>query len=401
VKVLIVHNRYRTSAPSGEDAAVDNERRMLERHGVEVRVFDRCNDDISASGWSGQCQLALNTVWSRRSRAELSVLLQRNRPDVVHVHNTFALISPSIYSACRGAGVPVVQTLHNFRLFCPSALFLRDGKPCEACVDSGLLQAVRYRCYRGSRSATATLAGMLAVHRVLGTYADHIDRYIALTQFARQKVIRAGLPEDKVTVKPNFLPDPPSPGQGSGGYVVFVGRLLAGKGAETLVRAWRELPEVPLRIVGDGALREPLETLARREAPSVEFLGRLPREAVLRTIADARLLVIPSDCYEGFPMVVAEAFACGTPILASRIGSLEELIHEGKTGATFPAGDAPALAAQVRRLLADAPQLAAMRLKARATFEAELTESRNFERLMRIYTDLVRLPEPRPAVASG
>jgi glycosyltransferase involved in cell wall biosynthesis len=371
---------------------------MLERHGVEVSTFERCNDDITASGWVQRCHLAASTVWSRASRRGLSAVLRRNRPDIVHVHNTFALISPSIYGACRNAGIPVVQTLHNFRLFCPAALFLRDGKPCEACVDSGLLQSVRYRCYRGSRSATATLAGMLTVHRALGTYANHIDRYIALTEFARGKVIRAGLPESKVIVKPNFLPDPPPPGQGSGDYVAFVGRLLAGKGAETLVRAWRELPSVPLRIVGDGALREPLEALARREAPNVQFLGRLPREAVLRTVADARLLVIPSDCYEGFPMVVAEAFACGTPILASRIGSLAELIRDGETGATFPAGDAPALAESVRQLLANARGLATMRVKARASFEAELTESRNFDRLMRIYTDLLGSPRVRSGV---
>src|SRR5215472_5798714 len=362
VKVLVVHNRYRTSAPSGEDAAVENERRMLERHGVQVSTFERCNDEIVATGLLEESSLALNTVWSRRSRAELRAMLHRSRPDVVHVHNTFALISPSIYGACREAGVPVVQTLHNFRLFCPSALFLRAGKPCELCVDSGLLQSVRYRCYRGSRSATATLATMLAVHRALGTYAHHIDRYVVLTEFARAKVIRAGLPRDKVLVKPNFLPDPPSPGQGSGDYVVFVGRLLEGKGAETLIRAWRELPEVPLKVIGDGALREPLEALARREAPGVEFAGRLPHDAVLSTIADARLLVIPSDCYEGFPMVLAEALACGTPVLASRIGSLAELVREGETGATFPAGDAPALAAAVRRLLANAAGLAAMRL---------------------------------------
>jgi len=396
VKVLLVHNRYRTSAPSGEDAAVDNERRMLERNGVQVALFDRCNDDIVDTGLIAKSTIALNTIWSQSSRSELRALLQQIRPDIVHVHNTFAMLSPSIYGPCREAGIPVVQTLHNFRFFCPSALFLRDGKPCEACVDSSLLQSIRYRCYRGSRSATTTLAAMLTVHRALGTYRG-IDRYIALTKFARSKAIRAGLPEWKVVVKANFLPDPPPPGRGSGNYVVYVGRLLEGKGTETLIRAWRGLPDVPLRIVGDGALRESLEALARREARNVEFCGRLPREAVLRTIADARLLVIPSDCYEGFPMVVAEAFACGTPILASNIGSLAELVHEGETGATFPAGDASALAAAVRRLLANEAGLAAMRLRARASFEAELTEGRNLDSLMQIYQDLIRSPRRRPA----
>ncbi|MGO8972543.1 MAG: glycosyltransferase, partial [Steroidobacteraceae bacterium] len=187
MKVLLVHNKYRTSAPSGEDIAVANERRMLESRGVEVIAFERCNDDLDDSSLMAKAAVALNTVWSRRSRAELTMVLREVRPDIAHVHNTFSVISPSVYGACRAAGVPVVQTLHNFRFFCPGALFLRDGKPCEACVEKNLLQSIRYRCYRNSVAATATLATMLSVHRAIGTYDRDIDRYIALTQFARGK----------------------------------------------------------------------------------------------------------------------------------------------------------------------------------------------------------------------
>jgi glycosyltransferase involved in cell wall biosynthesis len=386
MKILIVHNQYRTSAPSGEDAAVQNERRMLEARGEDVSIFERCNDEIRESGFLAKAVVAVNTVWSRRSRVELRRVLLRDRPDVVHVHNTFALISPSIYGVCKETGIPVVQTLHNFRFFCPSALFLRDGKPCEDCVDRSLLQSVRHRCYRGSTAATATLAAMLAIHRALGTYAEDIGTYIVLTQFARDKAIKGGIPAHKLVVKPNFVPAPPSAGSGDGGYVLYVGRLLEGKGTETLVRAWRHLPDVKLKIIGEGALRNELECLALRENLNVEFVGRQNRDAVLSALSRAQFLIVPSDCYEGFPMVVAESYACGTPVLASRIGSLDELIVDGLTGKKFTPGNSHDLAVAVRLLLEDPHALARMRVSTRAFFDAHLTESQNYAQLAKIYS---------------
>ena len=388
MRVAIVHNRYRTSAPSGEDIAVLNERGMLERHGVEVVSFDRCNDDLDDSSWGSKGVNAVSSLWSPTARAELRRLLQEARPDLVHVHNTFAMISPSVYGVCREAGVPVVQTLHNFRLLCPNGLFLRGGKPCEDCVDRSLLQSVRHRCYRNSRAATATLASMLVLHRMLGTYLRHVDRYIALTRFAREKFVRGGLPAGKLTVKPNFLPDPPKPGDGAGGYVLFVGRLLEGKGTETLLSAWRTLKEYKLKIAGDGALRGRLEGMAREWSLNVEFLGSLDRGAVLAAISRAAVLIVPSEWYEGFPMVIAEAYACGTPVLASRIGSLDELVLENETGSKFAAGDPADLAAALRSMLgrgAATSPAAAMRKHARAYFETHLTEESNFGQLMSIY----------------
>ena len=389
MKVLIIHNRYRTSAPSGEDGAVRNEVQMLRGRGLDVITFERCNDDLDESTLRAKVKIAANTIWSQRSRSELRGVLRQVRPNVVHVHNTFSMLSPSVYGACKNAGVPVVQTLHNFRFFCPAALFLRDGKPCEDCLDRSLLQSVRHRCYRDSLSATAVLATMLAVHRTIGTYSHHIDRYIALTQFARGKVLKGGIAEDKLVVKPNFLPNPPPAAAGGGGYVLYIGRLLEGKGTETLLRAWRELPSIRLKIIGDGALRAPLEGMARRENLNVEFAGRQDRDVVLDALGKAELLVVPSECYEGFPLVVAESFACGTPILASRIGSLDELVEEGVTGAKFAAGDAQALAASVRRLLADQISLRRMRAAARAYFDAHLTEEQNFTQLMNIYSGVI------------
>jgi glycosyltransferase involved in cell wall biosynthesis len=389
MKVLLVHNKYRTSAPSGEDIAVANERRMLENRGVKVFAFERCNDDLDDSSLFAKTAMAVNTIWSQRSRTELRNVLREVRPDIAHVHNTFSILSPSVYGACKAEGVPVVQTLHNFRFFCPSALFLRDGKPCEECVNKSLLESVRYRCYRGSRAATATLAAMLTLHRAIGTYSRDIDRYITLTQFARRKAANAGIAKQKLVVKPNFVPNPPAPGRGGGGYVAFVGRLLDGKGAETLVSAWRHLPSVKLKIVGDGALRPALERVAQSENLNIEFTGTLDRANVLETVSGAELLIVPSEWYEGFPMVIAESFACGTPVLASRIGSLEELIDEGVNGRKFTPGDAAGLADAVNAMLADPPGLERMRLNARAYFEANLSEQTNATELLDIYNDVI------------
>lgn len=389
MKIVIVHNRYRTSAPSGEDIAVENERRMLERRGVEVFCFERCNDELNESSLLSRVAMAGNTIWSPGARKDLRAVIRRVRPDIVHVHNTFAALSPSIYGAAGSEGVAVVQTLHNFRFFCPSGLFLRDGKPCEDCVDKGLLQSVRHRCYRGSLSATTTLASMLSLHRLLGTYSAHIQRYIVLTEFARSRAVRAGIAGERIVVKPNFLPDPPSPGLGEGGYVIYVGRLLEGKGTETLVRAWRHLPEVRLKIVGDGALRERLEIIARQDRSNVEFAGRLDRSSVLDAIKAAALLVIPSECYEGFPMVIAESYACGTPVVASRVGSMEELVEEGITGRKFSPGSPRELARTVSDTLARPALLQEMRTNARTYFDTHLVEQRNCTDLIHTYRSVI------------
>ncbi len=391
MRVAVLHNHYRTSAPSGEDVVVDNECRMLTAYGVDVQRLERFNDDIDADKPTAKVRLAVNTVWSAASHRATEQFLREVRPDVVHVHNTFPQLSPSIYSACKSQGLPVVQTLHNFRFFCPGGLFLRDNKPCEACIDKNLWQSIKYRCYRNSVTATATLATMLAVHRRLGTYAHAVDRYITLTQFAQRKAIAGGLPAQKVIVKPNFLSgEVPEMGRGAGGYALFVGRLLEGKGAQTLVDAWRYLPEVPLKIIGDGALRGSLHgTVRQNGSRKVEFTGSMPRDRVLELMQDAAAVIVPSDCYEGFPLVVAEAFACGAPVIASRLGSLDELVEEGVTGLKFTPGDARDLARAVKALQADSAHYSSIRTNARKYFEDHLTEAQNYHRLMAIYEDVV------------
>jgi glycosyltransferase involved in cell wall biosynthesis len=319
---------------------------------------------------------------------------------VVHVHNFFPLISPSIYYACRREGVPVVQTLHNYRLLCSNAEWYRDGKVCEECLHHGLRRGVRYGCYQGSKLGTAALSLMVGVHRQARTWAEKVDCYVALTEFARRKLIEGGLPAERIRVKPNFvLPDPGSKWTrsrdaarqegnrgGSEGYALFVGRLVQAKGVFSLMKAWERMTDIPMKIAGDGPCREQLETeLKSDKLPSVNYLGRLSRPDTLATMKGARFLIFPSEWYEGFPVTIAEAFACGVPVICSRLGSMQEIVNDGQTGLHFEAGDAEDLARKVRWAWEHSGEMDAMGRAARQEFEKKYTAGRNIEMLEEIY----------------
>lgn len=393
MKILLVHNRYQQ--PGGEDVVFEQERKLLESAGHQVTVYCRTNDEIK--NYSGLKRLALikNTVSSEDSRREVFEVLQREEPEVVHIHNTFMMISPSIYSACREAGVPVVQTLHNYRLLCPAANFFRDGHVCEECEEHGVWRGVRYGCYRGSRVATATVALMLTVHRQKHTYQDSIDRFIALSNFARSKFVAGGLPGERIEVKPNFVePDPGEHTQG-GGYAVFVGRLSEEKGLETLVSAWAELGNrVPLVMVGDGPVGPGLKKLAQEKGiTSIDFRGRLPRNEAQEIVKGSSFMVLPSECYENFPMGMVEAYACGVPVIASRLGALQELIDDGRTGLHFTPGSPQELAEKVEWAWSHAERMREMGKEARREFENRYTAEKNYSMLMNIYKSVIAQPQ--------
>ena len=385
MKVLLAHDHYRSTAPSGEDQVFRNEVELLHAHGIDVTTFERFNDEIDESTLMKRIQLARDTAWSNQTYLQLTDTLARIAPDIVHFHNTFPLISPSAYSACHRLGIPVVQTLHNYRLICPGALLLRDGKPCEDCVGATLMPALRHRCYRNSLPATSALVWMLQRNRWNGSYAALVTRYIALTQFAANRLIHGGLPRDRIRIKPNFLPGTITPGQGDGGYAVYVGRLSEEKGVRTLMNAWQRLSRIPLKIVGEGPLRHTLQETASRHKLPVEFLGFCDRATIMRIISSAACQIVPSEWYEGFPMVVVEAYACGTPIVASRIGSLDEIIQDHVTGFKFTPGDPEDLAGAVMRLWHDEAARTRMRREARETFDRRYSAATNFTTLMDIY----------------
>jgi glycosyltransferase involved in cell wall biosynthesis len=387
MKILVVHNAYQQHG--GEDIVVAAEPALLRDRGHEVISYRRSNDELKGRKGIGALGMAADTVWSFSSRTALREILENERPDVAHFHNTFPLISPSVYYACAEAGVPVVQTLHNYRLLCPGATFLRDGKVCEECLGRAVpWPGVVHGCYRGSRPATLATAAMLSLHRAMGTWQNKVNLYIALTEFAREKFIAGGLPGDRIVVKSNFVADRPVRQPCSGGYALFVGRLSTEKGPQLLLSAWKGIEtRIPLRIVGDGALSKPLgEEVERNNLSSrIELMGRRTPEEVGRVVARARFLVMPSVWYEGFPMTVVEAYACGVPVIASRIGSLAEIVEDGRTGLHFTAGDAADLAAKVEWAWTHPKQMEEMGRAARREYEAKYTAERNYEALMRIY----------------
>jgi len=389
MRILLVHNSYQRGT-SGEYQVFASEKALLESRGHAVLVYERSNDEIvSFTPWR-KLALLWETSWSKGAYRDIRELVRRERPEVAHFHNTLPLISPSAYYACQEEGVPVVQTLHNYRLFCAAGLMIRAGRACEECLDRGPWHGVRHGCYRDSRIQTAAVAYMVTSHRRARTWTEQVDAYIALTEFSRRKFVQAGVPAEKIFVKPNFLNGDGFSPSTRGAYAIYLGRLTSNKGVRTLLAAWRELPEVPLKIVGDGPLRGELEQAAASSGlRQVDFLGTQRWERCMELLQGASFLVLPSEHHEGFPCVVAEAYGFGKPVLGSRLEPLPELIEDGETGMLFETGSARDLAEKARRLFHDGDRTAAMGTAARRTFDARYTPERNYQALMQIYQAII------------
>lgn len=374
LRVLVAHCAYQQRG--GEDAVVEAEIALLRARGHAVATYRRSNDEVAGMA---PAALAVQTLWSRRTVRELTPEIARFRPDVIHAHNTLPLLSPALYWAAARAGVPVVQTLHNFRLLCLNALLLREGRVCEDCVGRLPWRGVARECYRGSRAASGVLAGMLVLHRGLGTYRHKVARYIALNDFCRDRFIAGGLPAERVVVKPNFVDAPPPPAGPRAG-LLYVGRLSAEKGIATLAQALRGVPGAALRVAGEGA-----EAACLDGVPGVLRLGALAADAVRSEMERALALVVPSIWYENFPRTLVEAFAAGLPVIASRIGALAAIVGDGRTGLLFEPGDAQDLARKITWAQAHPAEMAAMGRQARAQYEAEFSADVNYRRLLDIY----------------
>jgi|SRR5579863_1194859 len=389
MKIVQVHNLYQQ--PGGEDVVVESERRLLQSEGHQVVPYLRSNMELQNLPALQRIAIVPRMVWSSGSRREFAALLDAERPDVVHIHNTFMVISPSIYSACSERKIPVIQTLHNFRLLCPAANFYRDGHVCEECVDHGLLRGVQHGCYRSSKAATAGVAMMIAVHRQLNTWRDSVTRFIALTEFQKHKFVASGFPSEKFTVKPNFVDPDPCERTNAGEYAVYVGRLAEDKGLRVLLNAWKQLrTPYPLQIVGDGPERAGLESQARDlQLSAVTFRARLSRADTMAAIKNARFIVVPSTWYETFGMIIAESFACGTPVLCSRLGAMAEIVADQCTGVHFNPGDAQDLAHKVEWAWQHPADLAKMGRAARAKYETDYTAKKNYSLLMQVYEQAV------------
>lgn len=378
MKILVVHNHYRE--PGGEDESVRAEIGLLEAHGHEVVRFFLRNLEAREGPLA-----AVRGVWSRECHATLRRLVRRERPHVAHFHNTFHRVSPSAYWAVASEGVPIVQTLHNYRLVCCSAQLFRGNRPCQECVGKMLpWPGIVHACYRGSVPASVAVTATTTLHRVLGTWRNLIDVYVALSESSRSKFLGGGVPEAKIVVKPNAVHPDPGVGPGDGDFALFAGRLTAEKGVDSLLAAWERIgAEIPLRIVGDGPLADRVSQLATRS--QIEWLGWRPFEEVLELMGKARCVVVPSEWYEPFARVVVESFAKGTPAVVSDAGAPAELVNDGRTGFHFRSGDSEDMARVLRRVFAPDSDLAAMRRAARREYEAKYTGAVNHELMMAIY----------------
>lgn len=381
MKVLMVHNHYQTRG--GEDESFAAETALLRAHGHTVHTITEHNDRVHELG---RARTAIRTVWSREANHAVRAAIQQHRPDVMHVQNTFPLLSPSIYSAAHAEHVPIVQSVRNYRLFCLNAYFHRDGHVCEDCLGHAIpWPGVKHRCYHDSAAGSVTVAAMLTTHRALRTWRRLPARFIAISEFTRNKCIEGGLDPALIDVKPNFVDPDPGPGRHAGGFALFVGRLSPEKGVDTLLHAWDGVDDLPeLRIIGDGPLSDRVASAAAGN-PRVSYLGRSSSADVLSHMKDAAFLVFPTEWYETFGRVAIESFAAGTPVIASGIGAVAEVVQDGVTGLHVPPGDPSALRKRARWLSSNPAARADMGAAARRTYLDRYTAERNYQQLIDIY----------------
>ncbi|MEU6843862.1 glycosyltransferase family 4 protein [Streptomyces sp. NPDC046716] len=385
--VLVVHNRYASAQPSGENKVVDQEVELLRSAGHRVELYERRSDDIAAKSLPGKAALPFLVPWNPAVRADLTRRLRADRPDVVHVHNVFPLLSPAVLAACADAGVPAVATLHNYTQVCPPGTLQRDGAACTECVGGSALPAVRHGCYRNSRLATVPLAVSLSVNR--RRWWSGVERFLCISAAQRDVLAAAGMPAERLAVKHNFVPEPGSHRTGEGEHLLFLGRLAEAKGLRLLMAAWDELaadggPGVPLVIAGTGPLeREVSDWAAGRD--DVRYAGLLDTAECRKAVARAVAVVAPSTWLEAFGLVAVEAMAAGVPVVAAGHGAFVELVEDGVTGVLHRPGDAASLASGLRRIAADPVRNQEMGRAARDRYERGFSPAVGLERLEEEY----------------
>ncbi len=383
-RVLVIHNQYQLRG--GEDAVVGAEVDLLRNAGHAVVEFTRSNAEIASYAPLRKAALAVGATWSGTSYRQLRMLIHNQRPDLAHCHNLVPLISPAAYYACRDAGIPVVQTLHNYRLLCPAGTSFRAGQDCAECGPSFAIGIAR-GCYRSSRAQTAVVAGMIAFHRLRGTWRNLVQAYISVSHNLRNRLAPSILPAEKVWVKPNFLARDPGRRSGDGDYAIYAGRLSAEKGVLEMLKAWRQLPQIPLVVVGDGPLYFQAQQMAVASGlRHIRLLGQRSPAETLAIIKGARFLVFPSRWSEPFGMTLLEAAACGVPAVASRVGAVPEIVIHGETGLLYDAEHPDELAAQAGWAWEHPDDLRVMGYAARRRYLEQYSAESNYDRLMGVYS---------------
>ena len=389
MKVMVCHNYYQQRG--GEDQLFEDEAKLLEANGHDV-IWHTVHSDVIQE--SNLLQVAANTIWNRSAYHRMLDLIESHRPEVLHVVNTFPLLSPAVFHAARKANVPVVATIQNYRYFCAQAMCFRNNKACEACLGKLPWRAVVHGCYRNNRMGSAVVAAMQMLHRYRNTWNTMIDVICIASNFSREKLIKAGLDGSKMMLKPNFAPNDPGHRDGSGRFAVFVGRLADEKGIPTLVEAWKILAEkglkFPLKIVGDGPSCNLVNEL-QNQFDHVQWLGKLPNPEVYEWLGRASCLIFPSAGYESLPKTLIESMAVGTPVVGANIGSIPEIVLDDETGYLFPAGDSEGLAEAVQKFFSNEHfSKMTMRERCRQEFERRFKREANYLVLLDIYKEAIR-----------
>lgn len=380
-RVLMVHNYYQIAG--GEDTVVANEKELLEDNGHEVFLYTRSNSELNSFSALKKMLLPFSTVFNVRTYREVKKLIKEKNIDVVHVHNTLNLVSPAVYYAARACRVPVVQTIHNFRLLCPNGVFYRNGHVCEDCTERGLMCAVKHSCYRGSRLQTLACVISTAIHRATRIYGKL--NYICLTEFNREKLL--GLSQinpDRVFVKANFVDNDGTctPSDQRKNQMVFAGRIDKLKGVDVLLRAWKRMGSDAPKLIfcGTGPMDEWCREYAEENGLNIDIRGFLPNAEVLKIVSESRAVILPTQWYEGFPMSIAEAFSVGTPVLCSDIGNAGSLITEGVTGHKFRPDSEEELAEAVMKL-------GDLHMSTMREYQEKYTREKNYQMLLSVYNN--------------
>lgn len=391
-RILQIHNFYQI--PGGEDVVVRNEKRLLEEHGHQVFTYYRTNKELAERGKLGKLLLPFTAVFSVRTYREVKKLIKENQIDIVHVHNTLTMVSPSVFYAAFQCKVPVVQTLHNFRMLCPAGSFFRDNVICEECVAHGMRCAIRHKCYRNSKLQTFVSAAILQIHRLVGTYRR--VNFICLTEFNRKKLLesldgrRQIVDPERVYIKPNFTfaeEVVPSDIQPEEEYFLFAGRVEALKGIDIAIKAFENLPDKKLYIAGTGPMMDEMQNYVKDHGLSnVKFLGYLQKEEMTEKFYHAKAVIMTSQCYEAFAMTIAEAYSYGVPVIAGRVGNMDGMVKNGVTGVKFNYDSAEDLAAKVQEF--EQMNLSELKENAREFYQNRLRPEDNYQNLIKIYEDI-------------
>ncbi len=390
MRVLIVHNGYQQFG--GEDSVVKAEQQLLENHGDEVRLFTRHNDEIKNFGLLDKVAFVPRTLYSGQTARKLTQTVREFKPDIAFAHNVYPLLSPSAFYRLHSLGVPTVQVMHNFRPFCPNGLYYTQGKICEKCRDGNYLNAIRYRCYKDSLFFSGLYGLTLGLNRLAGMM-NKISGFICLTEFFKIKLGEAGVPAEKLFVRPNFLYAPPLPDEPTTavGYVLYLGRLSAEKGCWTMVKAFEQVPQVSLKIIGTGPLEEEIRAYIRdRNIPNIEMLGFKAGEEKWNLLRNALCTIVPSEWYENFPVVVLEAYSAAKPVLASRIGGLPFIVEDGRSGLLFEPGSVPDLVRVIQQMAGNPDLAAALGARCRQLAETTYGPDEAYRNLMGIFQRVQR-----------